>query len=161
MSDTNVNDTPQSLIAMTIKKLLFIIAIGAVAGAVIWGLTLVLDTYVYKAILCNRDAAVQCASSQQYATITAAIIGAAAGLFGLVRLHVFRPLLIVIAAFISLWGLLPLIAALPWYGGMLIAMVMYGLAFGVFAWLVRVRKFYIALIIVVLVVIAVRLILNS
>lgn len=160
MSDTYVTDTTPSLVAMTVKKLLFIIIVGAVAGIVTWGLTLVLDTYIYKAVLCNKDAVVQCASSQQYATITATIIGAAAGLFGLVRLHVFRPLLIVIAAFISLWGLLSLLTSLPWYGSMLIAGGMYGLAFGVFAWLVRIRKFFIALILAILVVIAVRLVLS-
>jgi hypothetical protein len=160
MSDTYVNDTPPSLIAMPVKKLLFIIVIGAVAGMITWALTLALDTYVYKAILCNRDAVVQCASSQQYATITATIIGAAAGLFGLVRLHAFRPLLIVLVAFVSLWGMLPLLAALPWYGEMLAMGMMYGFAFGTAAWLVRIRKFLIALIVVILVVIAVRLVLS-
>jgi hypothetical protein len=160
MSDTYVSDTPPSLIAMPIRKLLFIIVVGVVAGMVTWGLMLVLDTYVYKAVLCNRDAVVQCASSQQYAMITATIIGAAAGLFGLVRLHVFRPLLIVIATFVSLWGLLSLLVSLPWYGAMLIAAIMYGLAFGVFAWLVRIRKFFIALVVVIVVVVAVRLVLS-
>jgi hypothetical protein len=161
MSDVYGNDTPTSLVAMTYKKLLFVIACGAVAGLATWGLTYLLDTYIYKAILCRGDIAVQCASSYQYATTTATILGAAIGLFGLVRLQVFRPLLIVIAAYVALWGLLASLLPLSWYTALGIAAALYGLAFGAFAWLARIRNFYIAIIIVILVIVAVRFVLNS
>lgn len=161
MSDTYANDTPASLVPMTVKKLLFIILYGMIAGLITWGLTTVLDAYVYKAILCNSDTAVQCASSYQYAATTSTIIGAAVGLFGLVKLHAFRPLLIIIASFVSLWGLLSLLASLPWYVAAIIVVGLYGAAFGFFAWFARIRTFLIAIILVVLAVVAVRLILNS
>lgn len=161
MSDTYGNDTPASLVPMNVKKLLFIMLFGAAAGLVTWGLTTLLDTYIYKAILCNSDAAVQCASSYQYATTTSTIIGAAVGLFGLVKLQVFRPLLIVIASFISLWGLLLLLIPSPWYLAMAAAASLYAVAFGVFAWFARIRKFVFAVILVILMIVAVRLILNS
>lgn len=161
MTDTYSNDIQPSLVTMNTKKLVFIIVFGAIAGLVTWGLTIVLDTYIYKAILCNNDAAVQCASSYQYATTTATIIGAAVGLFGLVRLHVFRPLLIVIASYVALWGLLLLVLPLPWYGEALAVAGLYALAFGLFGWLARIKRFYIAIILVILVAIAIRLILNS
>lgn len=161
MSDTYGYDTPTSLVPMNVKKLLFVMLFGAVAGLVTWGLTVLLDTYVYKAILCNSDAAVQCASSYQYATTTSTIIGAAVGLFGLVKLQVYRPLLIVIASFVSLWGLLHLLIPFPWYGEAITAVVLYGVAFGTFAWLARIRKFVFAIILVILMVVAVRLVLNS
>lgn len=161
MADTYGNDTPTSLVTMNMKKLGFIIIFGAIAGLVTWGLTIVLDTYIYKAILCNNDAAVQCASSYQYATTTATIIGAAVGLFGLVRLHVFRPLLIVIASFVALWGLLLLVLPLSWYAELLAVMGLYALTFGLFGWLTRIKSFYIAIILVILVAVGVRLILNS
>lgn len=161
MSDTYVNDAPTSLVPMRIKKLLFIIAYGAIAGLVTWGLTTLLDAYVYKAILCNSDTAVQCASSYQYAATTSTIIGAAVGLFGLVKLQVFRPLLIVIASFISLWGLLLMLAPSAWYVEAAIAVGLYGAAFGMFAWLARIRQFFITIILVILMIVAVRLILNS
>lgn len=161
MSDTYSSDTPEALVMMSIKKLLFIMLFGALAGVVTWGLSVLLDTYVYKAILCNGEAAVQCASSYQYATTTATIIGAAVGLFGLVKLQVFRPLLIVIASFVALWGLMALFVPMTWYVAGSVVAGLYAAAFGVFAWLARIRKFYIALILVILIVIAVRLILNS
>lgn len=161
MTDAYGNDTPTSLVTMNIKKLVFIIIFGAIAGLVTWGLTIALDTYIYKAILCNGDAAVQCASSYQYATTTATIIGAAVGLFGLVRLHVFRPLLIVIATFVALWGLLALVLPFTWYVEAIAVAGLYAFAFGLFGWLARIKLFYIAVISVVIVVVATRLLLNS
>lgn len=161
MSDIYNNDTPTSLIVMNYRKLLLAIACGAVAGLATWGLTHLLDVYIYKTILCRGDAAVQCASSYQYATTTATILGGAIGLFGLVRLQVFRPLLIVIAAYVALWGLLASLFQSSWYVAAGIVVVLYGLAFGVFAWFARVRKFYIAMIITILVIVAVRLVLNG
>jgi hypothetical protein len=161
MSDTYGNETPASLVPMKIKKLALIVVYGAVAGLVAWALTMLLDTYIYKAILCNRDTAVQCASSYLYASTTSSIIGAAVGLFGLVRLQVFRPLLIVIASFVALWALLAMVSPLAWYYAAAVVALLYGAAFGVFAWFARIRRFYLTLILVVLLVVAVRLILNS
>ncbi|MET0979727.1 MAG: hypothetical protein ABWX90_00530 [Candidatus Saccharimonadales bacterium] len=161
MSDMYSNDTPTPLVPMTYRKLVFVIACGAVAGLATWGLAYLLDAYIYKAILCSGNAAVQCASSYQYATTTATILGGAVGLFGLVRLRVFRPLLVVIAAYIALWGLLATILPLPWYGAAGVVAVLYGLAFGAFAWLARIRNFYIAIIILILVIAALRFVLNS
>lgn len=161
MSDTYTTDTPASLVPMSIKKLLFIMLYGAIAGLVTWCLTVVLDTYVYKAILCSGDVAVQCAASYQYASTTSTIIGAAVGLFGLVKLQVFRPLLIVIASFVSLWGLLLLLVPLPWYLAAVAAAGLYGVAFGAFGWIARIRQFFFAIILVILMIVAVRLILNS
>lgn len=161
MTDTYGNDTQTSLVAMNMKKLLFIIAIGAIAGLATWGLTILLDTYIYKAILCNSDTAVQCSSSYQYSTTTATIIGAAVGLFALVRLHVFRPLLIIIASFVSLWGLLLLVLPLSWYGEALAIAGLHAVAFGLFSWIARIKRFYIAIIFVILLVVGVRVVLNS
>jgi len=161
MSDTYSSTTQTALVAMSMKKLLYIIIAGLVAGAVTWGLTALLETYIYKAILCGHANAGQCASSYQYALTTATIIGAAVGLLGLVRLHVFRPLLVIIASFISLWGVLTILQPAAWYVALFGAAVLYGFAFGLFAWMVRIRTFYIAALVVVVLVIVLRLVLNS
>lgn len=161
MTDTYAGDAQTSLVTMNMKKLAFIIMFGAIAGLATWGLTILLDTYIYKAILCNGDAAVQCASSYQYATTTATIIGAAVGLFGLVRLHVFRPLLIVLASFVSLWGLLTLVQPLSLYVELIAVVGLYAVAFGLFGWLARIKRFYIAIILVIVVAFVTRLLLNS
>lgn len=161
MSDPHSNSTQTSLVAMTTKKLLFIIMFGAISGLVTWGLTFMLDAYIYKAILCGHNAAIQCSSSYQYAVTTATIIGTAIGLLGLVRLHVYRPLLIIIASFISLWGLMVILRPLSWYAATFSIIGLYGFAFGFFAWLARIRSFYIALILVIATIVVLRLLLNS
>ncbi|HET8884440.1 MAG TPA: hypothetical protein VFM68_03140 [Candidatus Saccharimonadales bacterium] len=162
MSKVYANDEqPTSLVTMSFRKLLMVVVIGAIAGLVTWGLTYLLDVYVYKAILCNDETAVQCASSSQYAMVTAAVIGAAVGLFGLVRLQVFRPLLVVIASVIALWGLIEVVTFMPWYLAATVSAVLYGLALAVFAWFARVRHFLLAIILVVIMIVAVRLVLNA
>lgn len=161
MTETNTISESPSLIVMNYRKLIYVAIVGLVTGLLIWGLTLLLDTYIYKALLCANETAQQCVSSTRYATTTATILGAAAGLFGLVRLQVFRPLLVVAAGIISLWGLLALVLPLGWYIELPIVMGLYAVAFAVFAWIVRVRHFWIALVSVIVLIVIVRLVLNS
>ena len=161
MTDTNSTAESPLLIAMNYQKLLYIVVVGLITGAAIWGLTLLLDVYIYKALLCANESAQQCMASTRYATTTATILGAAVGLFGLVRLQVFRPLLVVAAAVVALWGLLAVVSPLAWYVTLSMVMALYGVAFALFAWLVRLRHFLIALICVIVLIVVVRLVLNS
>jgi hypothetical protein len=78
-----------------------------------------------------------------------------------VRLHVFRPLLVIIASFISLWGVLTILQPAAWHVTLLVTAGLYGFAFGLFAWIARIRTFYIAALVVVVMVIVLRLVLNS
>lgn len=161
MSKVYANDEPTSFITMSFKKLLFVVLIGVITGLVTWGLAYVLEMYVYRAILCNDETAVQCASSPQYAMVTATVIAAAVGLFGLVRLQVFRPLLVVLASVVALWALATTVAFMPWYGTAAVTAAMYGLAFGLFAWLARIRHFLLAAVVVVVMIAIVRFVLNA
>ncbi len=161
MSNTYGTDESTTFVTMNSRKLLMIVAVGILAGLVTWGLAHVFDMYVYKAILCNNPSAVQCASSPQYAATTATVIGAAVALFGLVRLRVYRPLLIVLATFISLWGLIELVAPMAWYVEALICAGLYGVALGTFAWVARIRNFIFTAIIILILIIGLRLILGA
>lgn len=161
MATTNTTTESPFFITMSIRSLLFVLIVGLVSGLAIWGLTFLLDTYVYKALLCANETAQQCISSTRYATVTATILGAAVGLFGLVRLQVFRPLLVVAAAIVALWGLLAVVSPMIWYIAAPVVAALYGLAFAVFAWLARIRHFLISLIAIVILVVIVRLVLNS
>lgn len=161
MSNAYTKDDSTSFVIMSIQKLLFAALVGAIAGVAVWGLTPLLDTYVYRAILCGDPNSVQCSSSLAYATTTAAVIAGAIGLFGLVRLQIFRPLLIVVAVFISLWGVVALVDALPWYYAAMICTALYAAAFATFAWIARIRNFLFAIILIILIIVALRLVLNS
>ena len=48
---------------------------------------------------------------------------------------------------------------MPWYWALIVPMVLFGLVYGVFAWIARIRSFLIAVILTVLVVVGIRLLL--
>ena len=81
------------------------------------------------------------------------------GLVTLARMRVYRPLLVVLAATVALWGLESSIASLPWYWGLLAVVVFFALAYGLFSWLARIRNFIMAVVITVVVVVVIRLLL--
>lgn len=161
MATTTTTTESPLFIGMSVQRLLSVVVVGLVTGLAIWGLTLLLDTYIYKALLCANETAHQCISSTRYATVTATILGAAAGLFGLVRLQVFRPLLVVAAAIVALWGLLAVVSPMKWYLALPAVMLLYGVAFAIFAWLARIRHFLVSLIAIIILIVVVRLVLNS
>jgi len=120
-----------------------------------WGLSWLLSTYVFSAILCG-DGDTRCASVGMYGEITSTVIIAIIALVGLVRLRVFRPMLVVIAATISLWGMIGVLSSLAWYWVLLACVVLYAIAYGLFVWIVRIRLFWAALVVCLLLIIAVR-----
>lgn len=160
MATVYTEDTPSSLIAMNRQQFVQIFTAGAVVGLVIWGLSLLLDTYVYQMLLCRGEGG-RCDSSLQYAQVTAIVLAALTGLFSLVRLQVFRPLLVVIAATVALWSLQGLTASLPWWYALLAVAGVYGVGYLLFAWLVRVRSFVLACVLAVVVVVITRLAING
>lgn len=160
MSDVYEEDKRLLFTPIDASKIIAIITLGAVVGLVVWGLTLVVDRYVLTPVLCGGSQAMQCANTSLYAESVAAIIGAIVGLFFLVRLQVFRPLLVVLAAVISLWGIIGLSALLPWYGVGMTAVLLYAFAYGLFAWIARIRAFWAVIVLLVVLVAAVRVTLS-
>lgn len=137
-----------------------VIIIGAVVGALSWVLAQVLGMYVLKPAACSGDALV-CAVSSQPAVIVAALLAGCIGLFGLVKLQIFRPLLVVIAATLSAWGVIGLLTALPWYGSLLVMVLFYAISYAAFTWIARIRAFWLVILISVVVVVALRLIVTA
>lgn len=158
-SPATQDETQPTFMLMTNRDLLSVIMLGGVIGMITWGLSWLLGNYVFEAILCGGDA-IQCSSATMYAEITATILAAIAALFALVRLRVFRPMLVVIAATASLWGLIGAISSLPWYLVMIASIVLYALAYGLYVWIVRIRRFWVAAVVILLLIIAVRYIMT-
>lgn len=146
MSEAPVEETPSTLTLMGVRDLVWVLLLGACAGLVVWGFAYLLNTYVFEVILCRGNVTTQCRMAPQYGSVSATIIAAILMLLGLVRLGVYRPLLVVLAVTISLWGLSEVLWDLPWYVGALWTIVLYALAYGVYAWISRVRMFWLALI---------------
>ena len=145
---------------MGAKQLLQIGLTGLVVGALVWGLTFVFDTYVFKALLCQGAATAKCATTANYAEITATIIAAGVGLFSLAKIGVFRPLLIALAATASLWGIIATATLLfPWQGVGLACILLYVLGYSACAWVARIKTFWVAAILLLVLVVVVRLLL--
>ncbi len=157
--DNTAQAESTQLIDMSIRQTAQIVIVGLLMGLLAWGLTVLLQYVVLKAVLCGGVAS-GC-SVGLAASIWGDVAAACVGLFALVRLRVFRPLLVVIAVTVSLWGLVGSIDALPWYGVGAAYAFLYALAYIVFAWVVRVRLFWLAVCLLLPVFVIVRLLLNS
>lgn len=139
---------------MTADQIGKVILGGLIAGAIAGGLTLFFSTIVFRVMPCSAEA---CGAGGQYAAVLAGIISAAFGLFWLIRTQVFRPLLVVIAVTISLWGIGLLTLHWPWYALIGMTAVIHAFAYGLFAWISRIRLFWVVVILLVALVFAVRL----
>lgn len=160
---TEVNQTEKSdpFITMSGRQLVQVGIIGLAVGLLTWGLSYLLGMYVFKAVFCPSAGAMRCVAATQYGEATAAILAAGVGLFALVRLQIFRPLLVVIACTVSLWGMIGMLVILPNFTVLAACIILYGLAYAAFAWLARIRVFLVAVIFTVILLVLVRLILTA
>lgn len=156
MNDVYEEEKRSLFTPMDMSRLAAVVLLGAVIGLLVWGLALTIDRYVLTPTLCQGSQLLQCSNTAQYAESAASIIGAGVGLFFLVRLQVYRPLLVVVAVITSLWGVISQVALLPWYGIGLSVVALYALAHGLYAWLARFRNFWMVVVLYVALVAAVR-----
>jgi hypothetical protein len=158
MNDVRNEDQIALLAPMSSRQLLGAGLIGLLIGLVVWGISSIVDQYVLKLLFCQSS---ECVETTPYAIATASIIGAALGLFSLVKLRVLRPLLIVVAAMAALWGLSLHVAELPIYGVILANVFLYGAMYLLFAWLGRLRSIYVILGLFLAIVVVMRFVLTS
>ena len=127
--------------------------LGAALGLAAWALTYVLERYVLSSILCGGEV---CAQGTVYAGNIAGVVIAIVGVAVLVRMGIYRPLLIALGAVISLWGLA------AWLNGMNVlesvgwTALLYVFAYSAYAWLARIRNVVIMLVLITALVIASR-----
>jgi len=142
MSETYQNETPAAYTPMSAQQLIQVAVFGLVTGLVVWGLTYIFSTYMLEPLLCQNDMAGGCTAASLYGEGIATVIGAAVGLFILVKLQVFRPLLVVLAAVVSLWGIIGIVSTLPWYIVGFCCAVLYMMVYLLFTWITRIRLFW-------------------
>lgn len=157
MNDESQTEKPAFTVAMSNRDLVSILVLGGIIGLFIFGLSLVLNRYVFDVLLCQNGANNQCTYAVNYAEAAALVAGNILGLIGLIRLRVYRPLLVVLATSISLWGLVEMALGMQWYWGALVAIAMYLLAYGTYSWVARMRLFMLALAATIVLVVGVRL----
>jgi len=161
MDESYEEDASASLAAISYRQVMQIVGIGLLVGLLTWGLTWLIATFALQGLICGSSATMQCSPAVQYSEMTASILAAGLGLLLFVRLRVFRPLLVVLAATISLWGIISISSAMPWYMVGVMCAVLYMLAYITFAWVVRLRLFWPVVVIVLALVVVVRLMLSA
>ena len=140
MNET-ASETRSNLVPMTWRELARIGAIGAVIGALSVGLYVLFHTYIFQAVLCRDQANTACGQAATYAAITTAFIASFVAVVVLAHIRVYRPLLIILAAILALWGIQSIVAVLPWYWALAGMIAVGALAYSLFAWIARIRSF--------------------
>lgn len=151
-----LGEASQSLIDIRPNTMVQVALLGIVLGAVSWILTAVLDRFVIGALACGGNGPT-CDVSTSIAGNVAIVLTAIGGLLGLVRLGIYRPLLVIIAAAIVLWGISGLTLGMQWYEAMAWTVLFTAIVYTTFVWLVRPRFFLAAIILILIVVLASRL----
>lgn len=143
-------------------SLLTALAIGALVGVFGWLFTLGINSWVLHPVLCrSADTASACASSDITAWVIAHVVVSIIGLFLLIRVGVFRPLLVVLAALITLWAVGLWFVSSPWWVGLLWEAGLFAAAYMLYKWVAAVDRFVIAAILTVVLVVVMRLIIAA
>lgn len=130
--------------------------IGAALGVVILVLSWLLGTYVIDPLLCRSGTLAACGRSDVLAGNVAAVVGAVIGTGLLIRLRTYRSLWVTLATLIAFWGISELVGGLRWAESAAWMAVLYGLAYLLFAHILRIRSIFIALVLTALAVLVLR-----
>ena len=155
MNET-ASETRLNFVPMTWRELARIGAIGAVIGALSVGLYVLFHTYIFQAVLCHDQANAACGQAATYAAITTAFIASFVAVVVLAHIRVYRPLLIILAAILALWGIQSIVAVLPWYWALAGMIAVGALAYSLFAWIARIRSFILSAVVAIVIAVIIR-----
>lgn len=161
MTETNQEEEVAFTTPMNGRDLASIVITGVVAGFVVWLIYWLLMRYLTPRLFCDDPTTSLCTSAPAAMDGVSLIIGAIVGLLGLIRLRSFRPLLVVLAVTVALGGLAQQADLLAWYWAALASAGLFAVAYALFAWVARIRAFWLALVVTVVLVVITRLALFS
>lgn len=157
MPEAPATDTGSNIIDMRLDVVVRIALLGIGLGIITWTLSSLLGRFVVAPLMCAGEASgVVCGSAEVLAGNIALILVAIAGVLGLVRLGVYRPMLVAIAVGVSLWSLSGLLSGLAWYEALAWTALIYMVGYVAFSWLVRPRNFVLVLVLLLIVIFAAR-----
>lgn len=153
-----VESSPQSrfMVSLGFREVIMSFFVGAVIGLVVWGLFYAFEHWVFSPLMC-KVASEKCLQSTTYALVAAQLIAASAGLIALVRLRLFRPLLVIIFVTIALWNVSMMFGGLPLWLAAILTGIVYSLGYALFMVLARMRSLVLAALVMLIVLILVRL----
>lgn len=156
-STSRSSDSSPSLIDLNQQSIVQVALLGAGLGLLSWLLTLLIRQIVFVPLFCGDPANGACVDATGGAGVVALIITGVVGLLGLVRLAIYRPLVVAIATAVSLWSLGSWITDMFWLEAAAWSVILYALCYVLFTWLVRPRSFVLAVGLVVAVVLLARI----
>jgi hypothetical protein len=148
-------------VSLTARDIISTLVAGLIVGLLYLGATYLLNEYVFGNVLCRTQASTDCTQAPTYSMIVATVLSGLVGIGLLVRLRIYRPILVVVAAIISLWGIGVTLLNLPLYAALIIAALLFGLSYAVFTWFIRIRSFILALVSIVVLIVVLRLIIQA
>ena len=132
---------------------------GVFVGLAGWMLNLALQAWIIEPFFCRSpETFAVCSNGGTVAWTAAVIFASIIGLIALVRSGVFRPLLVVIATLIALWGVAAWLGPLVWWQALLWHGILFAVAYSLFSWIARISSFLVALIITIVVIVLARLV---
>lgn len=136
---------------------------GLAVGLVGWLVNMAIQAWIIEPIFCRSTQSFDvCANGGTISWAVALIIASIVGLLSLVRTGVFRPLLVVLATLIALWGVSAWLGPLPWWQALLWHGVLFAIAYSLFAWVARIQSFLFSLIVTIVLIIITRfVVINS
>lgn len=153
---TTTQDTSGYIVGR--NSVIVALSVGASVGLFGWLLTLGIHNWVLSPIFCrSTDTAAVCTNSDLTSWIVAYSLLSIVGLFMLIRANIFRPLLVVLAALVTLWAVGLWFISAAWWVGLLWQTGLFALAYALYTWLASIEKFVIASLLIVIIVVLMRL----
>lgn len=160
MENSSQNHSSSPDIPTSTTEVARVLLVGASVGLLVALLTELVSRFFIEPVFCrSADSFAICANGGTIAYNATLVIVSMIAVGALVKLNVFRPLLVALGAAASLWGMNRYIGGLPVleYGFWMV--LLFALAYLLFFWLMRARNFVVSLVALIAVVIAIRLVL--
>lgn len=156
MTETQDTEFPEGIIDMRPDVVVRVAILGLGLGIGTWLLGFLFNRFLIEPVICANQSGGICANTEDVAGNIALILVAIGGVLGLVRLGIYRPMLVAIAVAICLWGLGGWLSGLVWYEALGWTALIYMAAYAAFTWLVRPRNFFIVIVMLLIVIVAAR-----
>lgn len=152
----------QRIIDMNWGQLSRVVLIGIVLGALTWGFAILLQNIVIEPLFCRSAGnAALCGNTESIAFNASAVSIGIVGVAALVKLAVYRPLIIAIASVATLWSANAWLGELSWFASVGWLALFYGVVYALYSWVVRIYNLPLAVGMVIAIIIATRLVITS
>ena len=150
--------TDQQVIAESWAMWVRTVVLGAAIGVVFWVISVLLARYVIEPLVCRQviDAAM-CTNATPIAGMITTVLVVVAGIVAMVRMGIARPIIVAVATAALLWDLSTWTQGLFWLEAIAWSVILYGLAFALFAWITRYASLLVTVILSVLIVLVIRI----